>query len=275
MSPPFPLPRRSVGSLPKVVTRMMWLNKAAFFLGPFAAVAASCVTIQGHAQTAAPGKPVVVELFTSQGCSSCPPADALLGEISRLPNVVALAFHVDYWDDIGWRDRFEIPTAASRQVRYVDSLNLSSAFTPQVVIDGKASYVGSDRRRILAALAQRQEEVPIGVEVSESEVIVTLPAGAAQDSCDLDVVAYLSEAATAVGRGENSGRTLTEYNIVRQLRRVAAWDGKPSVLRLPRSSFPADATRVAVLLQRGNQGSIVGSAVAVLRSESAPVTTKN
>src|SRR5579862_2741295 len=170
---------------------MMWLNKTAFPLRLFAAVAALCVTNQGHAQTAAPGKPVVVELFTSQGCSSCPPADALLGEIARLPNVVALAFHVDYWDDIGWRDRYEIPAAASRQARYVDTLGLPSAFTPQVVIDGKASYVGADRRRILAALAQRQEDVPIEVEVSESEVIVSLPQRAAQTGYELNVVAYL------------------------------------------------------------------------------------
>jgi hypothetical protein len=248
---------------------MMWLNKTAFSLSLFAAVAALYLTNQGHAQTTAPVKPVVVELFTSQGCSSCPPADALLGEIARLPNVVALAFHVDYWDSIGWRDRYEIPTSASRQVRYVDTLNLSSAFTPQIVIDGKASYVGSDRRRILAALAERQEDVPIGVEVSESDLTVSLPERAAHNGYDLNVVAYLPEATTAIGRGENSGRTLTEYHIVRQFRRVAAWDGKASVLRLPLASFPADATQVAVLLQRGNQGSIVGSAVAALRSTPA------
>jgi len=253
---------------------MTWLNKTAFSSG-LLVVIVLCATDQGWAQTTAPAKPVVVELFTSQGCSSCPPADALLGEIVRLPNVVALAFHVDYWDSIGWRDRYEIPTAASRQVRYVDTLNLSSAFTPQVVIDGKASYVGSDRRRILAALAERQQDVPIGVAVTDSELTVSLPERAAQNGCDVNVVAYLPEATTAVGRGENSGRTLTEYNIVRQFRRVAAWDGKPSVLRLPLTSFPADATQVAVLLQRGNQGSIVGSAVAALRSAPAPAGEKN
>jgi len=251
----------------------MWLNKF-FFLSLFA-VTALCATDQGQAETSAPEKPVVVELFTSQGCSSCPPADALLGELASLPNVVALAFHVDYWDDIGWRDRYEIPAAASRQVRYVDTLSLSSAFTPQVVIDGKSSYVGSDRHRILAALAQRQEDVPIGVEVSSSEVIVSLPERAAHNGYDLNAVAYLSEATTAVGRGENTGRTLTEYHIVRQFRRVATWDGKASVLRLPLASFPADATQVAVLLQRGNQGNIVGSAVAALRSAPAPVAQNN
>jgi hypothetical protein len=244
---------------------MMWQNTKAVSLGLFGAMAVLCLTAMGQAQTAPPGKPVVVELFTSQGCSSCPPADALLGELAKLPNVVALAFHVDYWDSIGWRDRYEIPTAAKRQVRYVDTLNLSSAFTPQVVIDGRASYVGSDRRRILAALAERQEDVPVVVEVSPSELVINLPDRAAQSDYDVNVVAYLPEAATSIGRGENSGRTLTEFNIVREFRRVATWDGKANVLRLPLASFPTDATQVAVLLQQSKQGSIVGSAVATLR----------
>ncbi|MDP9008985.1 MAG: DUF1223 domain-containing protein [Pseudomonadota bacterium] len=253
---------------------MMWPNRIAFPLGLLGALAALCVADGAQAQTATPGKPVVVELFTSQGCSSCPPADALLGELTRLPNVIALAFHVDYWDSIGWRDRYEIPTAAKRQVRYVDTLNLSSAFTPQVVIDGKASYVGSDRRRILSAVAERQEDVPVVIEVSPTELSISLPERPTQGTYDVNVVAYLSEATTAIGRGENSGRTLTEFNIVREFRRVAAWDGKPNTLRLPLASFPADATQVAVLLQRSNQGGIIGSAVATLRLAPALVTQK-
>jgi hypothetical protein len=254
---------------------MMWLNKTAVSLGLVGAMAAFCIADRAQAQTPPPDKPVVVELFTSQGCSSCPPADALLGELARLPNVVALAFHVDYWDSIGWRDRYEIPTAAARQVRYVDALSLSSAFTPQLVIDGRASYVGSDRRRILEALAQqRQEQVPVVVEVSPSELTISLPERAGQSGYDVNLAAYLPEATTAIGRGENSGRTLAEFNIVREFRRVATWDGKPNVLRLPLASFPADATRVAVLLQKSNQGSIVGSAVATLRSAPALVTQK-
>ena len=242
----------------------MWQNTKAVSLGLLGAMAVLCLTPRGQAQTA-PGKPVVVELFTSQGCSSCPPADALLGELSRLTNYDALAFHVDYWDSIGWLDRYEIPIAAMGQVRYVDTLNLSSAFTPQVVIDGRASYVGSDRRRILAALTERQEDVAVVVEVSPSELVINLPERATQSDYDVNVVAYLPEAATPIGRGENSGRTLTEFNIVREFRRVATWNGKSNVLRLPLASFPADATQVAVLLQQSKQGRIVGSAVATLR----------
>ena len=107
-----------------------------------------------RAQSNSPRGPAVVELYTSQGCSSCPPADALLGELSQMPNVLALAFHVDYWDSIGWRDHFALPTAVQRQYRYVEILGLSSAFTPQAVVDGRSSFVGSDRRRILAAIAE-------------------------------------------------------------------------------------------------------------------------
>jgi hypothetical protein len=94
-----------------------------------------------RAQSNSPRGPAVVELYTSQGCSSCPPADALLGELSQMPNVVALAFHVDYWDSIGWRDHFALPTAVERQHRYIETLGLSSAFTPQVVVDGRSSFV--------------------------------------------------------------------------------------------------------------------------------------
>src|SRR6201995_2442008 len=94
------------------------------------------------------GSPTVIELFTSEGCSSCPPADALLGELAKQPNVIPIAFHVDYWDGPAWRDRFAIPEAARRQDRYVQKLGLSSGFTPQAVIDGRASYVGSDRRLV-------------------------------------------------------------------------------------------------------------------------------
>src|SRR5208283_332006 len=119
---------------------------------------------------AADARPVVVELYTSQGCSSCPAADALLGELAARPNVIALAFHVDYWDSIGWRDRFEISDAAPRQRRYVETLKLSNAFTPQAVIDGRASYVGSDRRGISEALAATSNGIPVTLQVARGEL---------------------------------------------------------------------------------------------------------
>ena len=218
-----------------------------------------------RAQASGARGPAVVELFTSQGCSSCPPADALLGELSQTPNVVALAFHVDYWDSIGWRDRFAIPTATERQRRYVETLGLSSAFTPQVVIDGRGSFVGSDKRRILAALSEPLNTIPISVEVAGGELTVTVPESRDRAGYEVNLVAYLPEAVTAVGRGENSGRTLKEFNIVRQFRSLGVWNGQETVFRVPLDSFPAEASRVAVLLQQAQQGPIAGSATVALR----------
>ncbi len=218
-----------------------------------------------RAQSNSQRGPAVVELYTSQGCSSCPPADALLGELSQMPNVVALAFHVDYWDSIGWRDHFALPNAVERQHRYVETLGLSSAFTPQVVVDGRSSFVGSDKRRILAAIAEPIITIPISVEVTRGEITVTVPERQDRERYDVNLIAYLPQAATNVGRGENSGRTLKEFNIVRQFRSLGVWNGRESVFRAPVDSFPGDATRVAVLLQRAQQGPIAGSATVALR----------
>ncbi len=200
------------------------------------------------AQSNSPRGPAVVELYTSQGCSSCPPADALLGELSQMPNVLALAFHVDYWDSIEWRDHFALPTAVRRQQQYVEALRLSSAL-----------------RRILAAIAEPLNTIPISVEVARGVLTVSVPERQDRERCDVNLIVYLPQAATNVERGENSGRTLREFNIVRQFRSLGVWNGRESVFRAPVDSFPADVTRVAVLLQRDQQGPIVGSATALLR----------
>jgi hypothetical protein len=178
---------------------------------------------------------------------------------------MALAFHVDYWNGIGWRDRFSSPQATQRQERYVETLGLSSAFTPQVVVDGRTSFVGSDRRRILAAMAERLNTIPISVEVAEGELSVTLPEWPDRGTYDVNLAAYLPEASTRIEGGENSGRSLHEFNIVRQFRSLGVWRGDRTVLHTRLDSFPADATQVAVLLQATHQGPIAGSAVAALR----------
>jgi hypothetical protein len=207
-----------------------------------------------------PAAPVVIELYTSQGCSSCPPADALLGEFAQRQNVVALAFHVDYWDGDGWRDRFSTAAATLRQSRYVDALRLASAFTPQVVIGGRRSFVGSDRQGIAAAVAQGAAPgVPVEATVAGDELVISLTDAGATANRDVELVAYLPQATTQVGRGENSGRSLTEFNIVRDFRRLGAWTGKAGTWRVRLDSLPRDATRVAVLVQEANQGAIIGA----------------
>src|SRR5258708_8009290 len=192
--------------------------------------------------------PAVVELYASQGCSSCPPADRVLGELSMMPNVIALAFHVDYWDNIGWRDHYSIPNAVERQHRYVEALGLSSAFTPQAVVDGRSSFVGSDKRAILDALAgQIGETVPVSLEVSHGVLTVGVPERQDRKAYQVYVAAYLPQASTPVGRGENSGRTLQEFNIVRQFRSIGTWSGHAAGLRTLVEALPSLSTRVAGL----------------------------
>lgn len=218
------------------------------------------------AETQAGRNPAVVELYTSQGCSSCPPADRLLGELAAMPNVIALAFHVDYWDDLGWRDPFEIPDATGRAEGYVRALGLSSAFTPQAIIDGRTSHVGSDERQILQSLAAAPAQtVPVTLQVSEGLLIVTLPEQTGRKALAVFAAAYLPHASTPVRRGENSGKTLEDFNIVRQFRLIGTWKGHAVVFRIPLQSFPMDTPQVAVLVQRKELGPIAGSAAIALR----------
>ena len=245
---------------------MSHLVKRASYLSVLGLIVLVGSATELRAQSTPSRGPSVVELYTSQGCSSCPPADRVLGELSTLPNVIALAFHVDYWDNIGWRDHYSIPNAVERQHRYVQSLGLSSAFTPQAIVDGRSSFVGSDKRQILDALADPVgQTVPVSIQVSDGMLIVGVPERQDRKNYQVFVAAYLPQATTPVGRGENTGRTLQEFNIVRQFRSIGTWSGHAEVFRATVDSFPADASRVAVLLQRDGQGPIVGSAAIALR----------
>jgi hypothetical protein len=210
-------------------------------------------------------RPAVVELFTSEGCSSCPPAEAYLGELAERRDVIALAFHVDYWDDLGWRDRFGLAEAVQRQSKYAKTLRRSSAYTPQVVIDGQADYVGSDRASIGKSLAANRDGVAIALSVRDGQILIDLAADAKVASSDIVLVGYRRQAVSAIGRGENAGRTLTEFNIVRIIRTLGQWDGKARQFQTGVDSFPADATDVAALVQPVGQGHIIGAAVRPLR----------
>jgi hypothetical protein len=211
-------------------------------------------------------RPAVVELFTSQGCSSCPPADAYLAELASRPNVLALAFHVDYWDDLGWRDRFGLSESVERQRAYARALHLSTVYTPQIVIDGRRDFVGSDRSRIEHALADSRGGTPVAISVRDGAILIDLRAQDTTGACDVMLVAYQRRAVSAIGRGENAGRTLTESNIVRAVRRLGAWEGRAEQFQAPIESLPSGVTHVAVLVQSTGQGSIAGAATLALDS---------
>ena len=214
-----------------------------------------------HAQS----RPAVVELFTSQGCSSCPPAEAYVGELVQRPDVLALTFHVDYWDDLGWRDLHGLPAATQRQRTYARALGLSSVYTPQMVIDGSGDFVGTDRPRITRALAQARAGVAVALSVAKPDISIDLGGQTGAAPCEVLLVAFARSAVSSIGRGENAGRTIEEFNIVRELRVLGRWDGRPQQFRARADSLPGDATDVAVLVQRLGQAPIIGAASARLR----------
>jgi hypothetical protein len=222
--------------------------------------AALCCALAVPAQS----RPVVVELFTSQGCSSCPPADAYVGQLSRQPDVIALAFHVDYWDDLGWRDRFALPQSAERQNIYARNLHRSSVYTPQLVVDGQFDSFGHPQA-VARALSEHRDGVPVTVTVRDAQLRVELAAHPGAPACDVVLVAYLRHAVSAIGRGENAGRSLEEFNIVRSIGTLGTWKGEVRRFDVPVSALPRDATDVAVLVQPNGQAPIIGAAAHALR----------
>ena len=210
------------------------------------------------AQADAPTRPLVVELFTSEGCSSCPPADAYLGQLSQRPDILALAFHVDYWDSTGWRDRFELRQSVGRQNAYERSFHHSSAFTPQFVLDGRKDTVGT--ASIAAALQEPRDTVPVTLAVKDGQVLIDVGEKQGERPSDVVLIAFLRHAVSDVGRGENAGKTLEEFNIVRSMRTLGEWKGTAASYKMSVSSLPSDATDVAALVQSRGEGPIVGAA---------------
>ena len=211
----------------------------------------------------APSRPLVVELFTAQGCSSCPPADAYLGQLSERPDVVALAFHMDYWDSSGWRDRFELRQGVERQNVYARNFHRASVFTPQFVIDGRKDAMNTSS--IVQALQEPRDAVPVTLAVREGQVVVDVGEKQGEHASDVVLVAFLRHAVSNVGRGENAGKTLEEFNIVRSIRTLGEWKGAAENYKVSVSSLPSDATNVAVLVQSHGAGPIVGAAAQPLR----------
>jgi hypothetical protein len=201
-------------------------------------------------------RPVVVELFTSQGCSSCPPANAFLNELSRdRGDVLALAFHVTYWDRLGWKDPFSLPAATQRQDQYGHRFG-DGSYTPEMVVDGAASMVGSDRGDVGSAIenARRNSHTAAAVSVTRNGEQVSIQVDSGSGNAKVLLIGFDHEHSTPIGRGENSGRTLTEANVVRSIRSVGQWSG--SQLRIS-EPFP-QGQDVAVVLEAPD-GRIIGA----------------
>jgi hypothetical protein len=207
--------------------------------------------------------PVVVELFTSQGSSTSPPADAYLGELASRPGVFALAFHVDYWNYIGWTDPFATKAATDRQRGYAKQLGLHYVYTPQMVINGTVEGVGSGREAIsqLIAEAAADKNPHVGVAVTRGpagQILVHIDAGQTTEPATVWLVGFDREHATQVLRGENEGQLLRDYQVVRSLKEIGTWTGAALDLSLAENAATGDGG-VGVLVQLRGTGRILGA----------------
>ena len=216
------------------------------------ALALSCVA--GLSTAMAGTRPVVVELFTSQGCSSCPPADAVLAELASRKDVLALGFHVDYWDNLGWKDPFSAPGATARQNQYASQFGRNEVYTPQIVIDGQRQAVGSNRAAVLQAIAASSPIAVAPVTFAPDGRSVSI--GAGTGSGKILVIRYVRSRSTTVQRGENAGHMAVDVNGVETFKTAGTWTGQK--LDLPVD--PVDADHGLAVVVQSEAGGILGAA---------------
>ena len=226
---------------------------------PLAAVAALFAAALFSPAAAETETPVVVELFTSQGCNSCPPADALLGELAGRDDVLPLSFHVTYWDRLGWPDTFGLEASTARQRAYAGTLGLPGLYTPQMVISGRLDVVGSQRDRVLRAIELLQAQPTDGPALSVQNGALTIGAGGGTKAT-IWLMAFDISREVAIKRGENRGRTLVYHHVVREVIELGRWTGQAARLVMPLDRLRREGRdAAAVLVQRATDGAIIGA----------------
>ena len=225
-----------------------------------AVTAASAALLTASAAIAADAAhPTVVELFQSQGCSSCPPANANVAALADRPDILALSFSVTYWDQLGWKDTFARPEYTARQWDYAHALRHADVFTPQVVVNGRADTVGNDRGQLWGVI-RAAARAGVGPDVTVAGGAVQIGGGPAPTRpADVWLVRYDPRSVEVpIRRGENGGKTLPHKNIVHALIRLGSWRGQPVRFALPLAPDPA--WRVAILVQADGAGPILAAA---------------
>ncbi len=265
---------------------------AAACLAPALASAQVTPAVGPAAETAgaAASVPVVLELYTSQGCSSCPPADALFAELAARDDVIALALHVDYWDYLGWKDAFARPRHTARQKAYAKAARSRTIFTPEMVVQGEDRLKGHDAAGILEEIAARRDEPAgallsigragdevridiappdtgivasrsgtgsVGAPEALSGAAASLPARKSDSTADIHVVRYVPAEEVAIEGGENAGQTVTYHNIVTDWQTIGQWDGRSEAEFVYRSASDGP---LAVIVQRARMGPILAAA---------------
>lgn len=208
-------------------------------------------------------KPVVVELFTSQGCSSCPPADRILGHLADRKDVIALGFHVNYWDRLGWPDPFATEAGTERQYAYSPVLGRRNVYTPQMVIDGRYDVVGFHAEQIKVAIAQADamsgSRLAVGLEWREpGRLAYSLPAG--EGRARVQLVRFARQLDQNIERGENAGRHLSYSNVVREIVEIGRWDGAAMAGEVEVDTGQDEAGGVALLVQDSRTMRMMGAA---------------
>jgi hypothetical protein len=212
----------------------------------------------------------VVELFTSQGCSSCPPADKVIGELAKDPSVIALSMPIDYWDYLGWKDTLADARFSARQQAYSRVRGDRGVYTPQVVVNGSAHVIGSDREGIEGAIDHKVEgvmSVPVSMSQAGKQITVSVAASNKSPAAmhgEVWICSISKEVSIAIGRGENRGREITYHNVVRNLLKVGDWNGSAGSWTVPLENISRDGVdAAAVYVQDGSRdrpGPMLGAA---------------
>lgn len=206
----------------------------------------------------------VVELYTSQGCSSCPPADTYLGKLAERDDILALSLHVDYWDYIGWKDPYALASNTDRQRSYARNLGMGYVYTPQMVVQGMAHTTGSNRDAVedLIRDLRGAKRLDVSLQKTGGGLKLDIPGGTFEDETGrIFVAVYDAKHENDVSRGENAGHVLAHYNVVRDLVEIGSWSGEAiSMTVTDRIIDMAGRDGCAVLVQSAKNGRILGAA---------------
>jgi hypothetical protein len=237
------------------------------------AIVIACTSVASSYAGAEPR--AVIELFTSQGCSSCPPADKLIGQFASDPSLIPISLPIDYWDYLGWKDTLADPRNSALQRAYSHVRGDREVYTPQVVVNGSVHALGSDKEAIEAAIASSRKNgmtlsLPVTMAVSDGRLLVGVPGGGEGRSlAEVWICGLIKAATVAIGRGENRGKTITYHNVARHWVKLGTWDGRAETFALPIHELDDEGIdEAAVIVQSGTvekPSAMLGAAVAALR----------
>jgi hypothetical protein len=241
---------------------------------PFASAPLVAGVLMASCAIANAGEPrALLELFTSQGCSSCPPADKLLGELADDPSLIALSLPIDYWDYLGWKDTLALPGHASRQRAYARVRGDREVYTPQMVVNGTTHVVGSDRAGIEHAITQTDRNaaimsVHVLISTGGSDLNVKLTPDKEHLGGEIWLCPVTKSAPITIGRGENGGNTVTYHNVVRRWVKLGDWNGSEATWKVPVADIGSnDIDAAAIVVQQGSKekpGIVLGAAITPL-----------